>query len=167
MLKNFKGFLGPIGDDLPSLIPIIFGLTIFFASFTFSLNKFNEVNSLIDEKLEILKVSRGLRLNGYVSSHENFQELCESIQGTSIKFKAGLVDFSSLRKDSAQSVIRSRDFSFIQNEDKTNRFICLKEGLLEEEEIPDTARISNLVYPIALERNSVVVPVHLVVVAWK
>ena len=32
-MVNQKGFLGPIGDDLPSLIPIIFGLVIFFAVF--------------------------------------------------------------------------------------------------------------------------------------
>ncbi|MFW5902267.1 MAG: hypothetical protein ACOCTT_00050 [archaeon] len=39
-MKN-KGFIGPIGDDLPSLIAIMLALTLFFTGLTFAMRTFN------------------------------------------------------------------------------------------------------------------------------
>jgi len=36
-----KGFVGPIGDDLPSLIAIMLALTLFFTGLTFAMRTFN------------------------------------------------------------------------------------------------------------------------------
>jgi len=44
-LKEFKsksrGFIGPIGDDLPSIIAILLGLSLFFSALSFTLNVYN------------------------------------------------------------------------------------------------------------------------------
>ncbi len=40
-MKKIKGFIGPIGDDLPSLIAVMLALTIFFSGLTFAMRTFN------------------------------------------------------------------------------------------------------------------------------
>ena len=39
--KQKKGFIGPIGDDLPSIIAILLGLSLFFSGLSFTLNVYN------------------------------------------------------------------------------------------------------------------------------
>ena len=40
--KHERGFIGPIGDDLPSLIMIVLALTLFFSGVVFCLNAYNQ-----------------------------------------------------------------------------------------------------------------------------
>ncbi len=47
-----KGFIGPLGDDLPSLIAIMLALTLFFSGLTFSMNVF-------DQKRERARLMKG------------------------------------------------------------------------------------------------------------
>ena len=37
-----KGFIGPVGDDIPSIISILLALGLFFSGVTYSLNSFND-----------------------------------------------------------------------------------------------------------------------------
>ena len=61
-----KAFIGPIGDDIPSLIPIVFALTIFFASFNAALSTFDKKNNGFADDFYALKIARVLRSNGYI-----------------------------------------------------------------------------------------------------
>ena len=47
-----KGFIGPIGDDLPAIIAIMLALTLFFSGLTFALNTY-------DEKMYNLRIFKG------------------------------------------------------------------------------------------------------------
>ncbi len=169
---NWKGFIGPIGDDLPSLIPLIFALIIFFSAFTSSLNSFNSENSAISVKLEALKISRTLRGNGFVENFEQFQKTCETVKNSGIKFQAGLVEFKDVTSFSSKN-----DIKFIEPfgsppvgvNSEDFKFVCFSNSVSEEdkqENLPPNAFSINLVYPIALQYNTVVLPVHLVVTAW-
>lgn len=42
-----KGFIGPLGDDLPSLIAIMLALTLFFSGLTFAMQTFNTKQSKV------------------------------------------------------------------------------------------------------------------------
>jgi len=37
-----KGFIGPLGDDLPSIIAILLALTVFFSGIVYTLNVYNQ-----------------------------------------------------------------------------------------------------------------------------
>lgn len=37
-----KGFIGPLGDDLPSIIAILLALTVFFSSMVYTMNIYNQ-----------------------------------------------------------------------------------------------------------------------------
>jgi hypothetical protein len=41
-MKRCKGFIGPVGDDIPSIISILLALGLFFSGVTYALNAFNE-----------------------------------------------------------------------------------------------------------------------------
>jgi len=90
--RKMKGFIGPIGDDLPSLIPIIFALIIYFSTFTTTFSVFERGNMRFDRTIKILKVSNDLRGDKYLNDAEEFLELCENVTVRGINFKAGLVN---------------------------------------------------------------------------
>ena len=37
-----RGFIGPIGDDLPSILVLLVSLSLFFSSLSFALNSYND-----------------------------------------------------------------------------------------------------------------------------
>ena len=87
-IMGSKGFLGPIGDDLPSLIPLIFALVIFFSTFTFAFSVFNEKNSDFQSDLDVLNIARVLKGTSLISSIEDFDKSCATLNITSLKFRA-------------------------------------------------------------------------------
>ncbi|MEM4630639.1 MAG: hypothetical protein QXU92_03480, partial [Candidatus Diapherotrites archaeon] len=88
MLK--KGFIGPVGDDLPSITPLVLGLMIFFTAFTSAFNSFDKRNQEFMNNIELLKISKTIRANSYIYSYENFEQLCNSIGPTRIKYVVGI-----------------------------------------------------------------------------
>lgn len=55
---NARGFLGSIGDDLPSLIPLFFALMIFFASLAYAFTTINERNDFINTYIDSLGIAK-------------------------------------------------------------------------------------------------------------
>ncbi|MBU1197601.1 hypothetical protein KJ765_03740 [Candidatus Micrarchaeota archaeon] len=62
-----KGFIGPIGDDIPSLFPIIAGIFIFLISIGFIQSQINARNEYIDLRDDVLQVSYVATEKGYMS----------------------------------------------------------------------------------------------------
>ncbi len=48
-----KGFIGPVGDDIPTILIIVMAITLFFAGFGYALQLYSEKN----ERLMMLKAS--------------------------------------------------------------------------------------------------------------
>ena len=187
-----SGFIGPIGDDLPSLIPIVFALTIFFASFNTALNSFENKNLGFADDLETLKVARILRSNGYIVNLENFQQLCSLVQVSSIKYVAGISELNSKPEESLDPSA-PYDFSFLNSSqelktleelfykddsstDENPFFYCTNLQDIEQEfnkGVFDYKKTIVRVYPIILEKDRgnglgiVSSPMQLVVVSWR
>ena len=164
--------MGPIGDDLPSLIPLLFALIIFFSTFTFALNEFNLENLDINAKLEVLRVARVMRSNGIVAGYDDWQRLCDIVPMTAVKFKAGSIDLEMQRERAMQgqgSMQLREEEDYIENLGlEGGYYTCLsKNTSWQESEELSGNRVYSLIYPIALEYETVVLPVHLVVIAWQ
>lgn len=166
-----KGFLGPIGDDLPSLIPLLFALVMFFYVFSFSWNAFDKKNSAFGDALTILDLSGKIRGDSYLTGFEQFMERCgEAKTVKRVSFLAGLLplktgpgqEFGGIDVETMQN-----DF-FAPGADK--KFECTN-----TDDPPDVANPTLIVrfFPIAMEfkdeaRNMFYVkPMLLVVAAWK
>lgn len=98
--KAAKAFIGPIGDDLPSLIPIVFALAVFFSAFNVALENFDSKNMGFSDDLDALKIARVLRSNGYLVDYSNFEHLCSLVEVRSVKYVAGIAEMNSTPEDS-------------------------------------------------------------------
>src|SRR3989344_2490778 len=87
-----RGFIGPIGDDLPSLIPLLVGLVIFFSTFTLTFSTFDERNTEFNDDVSVMRISRVMQSNSYIFSYDNFEELCGQVGLVNIKYVAALSD---------------------------------------------------------------------------
>jgi hypothetical protein len=165
-----KGFIGPVGDDMPSLTPLIFGLLMFFGAFTTAFTSFNQRNSDFSSDIEVLKISKQLESNGYIYSYENFQDLCNQINSTNIKFMAAITSEAFERSN------KSTIFEIVFY-GTPNKFYCtnFESATPNPEQFKDIIDIPNLsqkkvvsrVIPIVVEDNKIAKPMHLMVIAWK
>lgn len=178
LLKE-KGFLGPIGDDLPSLIPIVFALIIFFTVFTQTFNTFDSRNILFKDSLTVIKLSDVFLGSSYIRGIEDFQRRCEIAQSIrTINWKVGLLslDVSNLEKKPPQKFFQGID---IPNIDQSFFVLPNKQAFAcsntQEKLTYFSEETIVRFYPVALEVNFLnlpekrffVKPVLLVVVAWK
>jgi len=186
-----KGFIGPIGDDLPSLIPIVFALAVFFSAFNVALENFDSKNIGFSDDLDALKIARVLRSNGYIVNYENFQQLCNLVEVRSVNYAAGIAELNSNPEDSLdpskpydysiEGILDSAGGSDVlaklfYKDDSGKVFSCTN---LKE---PDTGLSSDVivgkkaiirVYPVIVEKQRagdlglISSPMQLVVIVWR
>lgn len=172
MISKMKGFLGPIGDDLPSLIPLVFGLTIFFSVFTTSWNAFEQQNESFNDDIALLKIAGSLKANSYIADHDVFMKRCREAQSTMrVSFKAGLIPLP-VTLDEPFGSVDAESIKFFTDPITDELYEC---GNTEETPSQDSHNILKLSFPVALERDYMesgqrhffVKPMLLVVIAWR
>ncbi len=87
-LRQQKGFVGPIGDDIPSLIPLTVALLVFFGAFGFAFNSFEEKKAEFDQRLMLLSIGKTLKGDNLLDNYQKWKDACNSIEVTRYKFKA-------------------------------------------------------------------------------
>ncbi len=167
---NKKGYLGPIGDDLPSLIPLMFALVIFFSSFYMTVNTYNDRTIDFENDIAVVQISASLRGTGFVSSLTEFEKSCNALNIRQPFFSAGLTELDK------EINIFDLDSEYIP--DGGNLFKCsnTNETLTQEKAFSLNSKVVSRIYPLVMEKNftdgrgnekSIVIPVKLIVVAWK
>jgi len=61
-----KGFIGPIGDDLPSVIALLLALGMFFTAVIYSFNMYNQKLSDMETLKGSIEIGRVLMDRGYM-----------------------------------------------------------------------------------------------------
>ncbi len=178
-LRKQKGFLGPIGDDLPSLIPLLFALMLFFYVFTFTWNAFDQRGQLFDDALAAMRVGNTLKGNNYIRDFEAFQQRCvEAHSVKRVKFMVGLLPLSTGPGQNFEGIdieTIEGEFFEIEGEDgaEGNKFICSNVDLDEDSPGLESDSIVIRSFPVALEFKNptlntfYVRPMLLVVVTWR
>lgn len=168
MQKNArKGFIGPIGDDLPSLIPLIFSLVIFFAAFNQTLMVYRSTASRFELVLDALRISNALRGDKYINDFQEFEQLCNSVNPIGLFFKAGLVDLNEHYNPIDIYKFVNENEGIYRSGDKL--FVCPPNQ--EEMITPNSVVMVNML-PVAYQDAEVtsglaVRPMLLVVVVWR
>jgi hypothetical protein len=75
---NKKGFIGAIGDDLPSLIPIIVALVLFFTIFSLTLNTYTTKNITLRKNMSLMSISRELKGDSLLLDVNQFLTRCDN-----------------------------------------------------------------------------------------
>ncbi len=164
-MKSRKGFIGPIGDDLPSLIPILFALVIFFATFTTTFQRLDSGQREFSNAISLLEISDRLRGDRYMDTPDEFFELCGGISEViSVYYKVGAVKLP---------LEQTFDVMEFVNEDEG--IFEIDGELLEcsnmEREISHDTEVMVKKFPFAFQDSSVrsgfaIRPLLLVVVLW-
>lgn len=63
-----RGFIGPIGDDLPSVIAILLGLSLFFSGLSFTLNAYNNKLVAYNVLKGTMEIAHKVNENGLISA---------------------------------------------------------------------------------------------------
>ncbi len=172
-MNSSKGFLGPIGDDLPSLIPLIFALMMFFYVFTFTWNIFDQRSRAFDDAIAVLRVGNTLKGGNYLRGIGMFNQKCEEAQSMrNVKFMTGLLPLST----GPGHIFKGLDIETLE-EDFFNiegeKFICSNVDLEEEKPGIESSNLFIRSFPIALEFTNTdtglfyIRPMLLVVVTWR
>jgi hypothetical protein len=69
-----KGFIGPLGDDLPSIVIIVLALSMFFAGLTFAINTYNQKVLGLDVLRGAVDIGRVITQDGLITSNLDFYE---------------------------------------------------------------------------------------------
>ncbi len=172
MIESKKGFIGAIGDDLPSLTPIFIGLMIFFAVFLNVFNDYNTKNKMYGLNQEAIEISMQLKSDPVIISYDHFIKKCDKINSTK-KWMAFLVDLPLNTEDyqylTLDRFISDRSDYLLFTEDDTghkNYFICNENNLdyLKDKSI----RKIDFLYPITVQRDSgVTTPARLYILIWE
>ncbi|HLD80869.1 MAG TPA: hypothetical protein VJA40_02615 [archaeon] len=91
-----KGFVTVIGFDIPSIIPIVAGLVIFFGSLSYVLLNVNAKNAELDIQRSALSIGETLRGDGLIVSgtlsNKNLNSACENAKNVrGVKFAAAVL----------------------------------------------------------------------------
>lgn len=171
MLKSVKGFIGPIGDDLPSLVPLLLALVIFFSTFTFSWQVFESRNTGFESDLGALRIARVLKSNSYIASVDEFNDLCDSLIVSDLHFRAGLSDEATNTETGFQGfALKTLKFVDLDGEESTTDdvFVCSNsEENFSDEKFVEGKNFLVKIYPVVLEQDKIVKPMHLIVVIWQ
>jgi len=170
-----KGFIGPIGDDIPSLIPLLLGLVIFFSTFTTAFNSFDRINTEFDSDLAVMNITRIMQSNSYVVGYDEYKRHCDEIGVVNSSFIAVLTDNwvnESTALPDAQSIFDIKIFEDSENHLYTCSNLSSSgapefiSDYLSAENAAER-KVSSRVFPIALEDEKIVKPMHLVVITWR
>jgi hypothetical protein len=172
MIESKKGFIGAIGDDLPSLIPIFIGLMIFFAVFLNVFNDYNAKNKMYGLNQEAIEISMQLKSDPVIISRDHFLEKCNKINSTK-RWMAFLVDlpldtisYQDLTLDGFISDHEDYVLKTIDDSGDLDHFIC-NENYLNDLNDKSIRKIDFL-YPITVQRDSgVTTPARLYILIWE
>ncbi|MEM0372792.1 MAG: hypothetical protein QXO69_03085 [archaeon] len=68
MHAMLKGFIGPLGDDIPSLLAVLLALSLFFSALSFSFNAYNEKVKSFEKLKGAIDISRVVTQDGLITA---------------------------------------------------------------------------------------------------
>lgn len=164
-----KGYIGAIGDDLPSLIPIFLGITIFFSVFLSTYNVYRNNTDLYSIKNDAINISGILKEEPLYSDSNAFFKTCDKIK-TKYNWNAFVIPLD-LNTDNYQSleVESLRYDSFIKHwDDSEGRpFFCGNTGI---DILISSLRTKDVIvyrFPVTVQQEFFVEPTWLYVMVWK
>ncbi|MEK6843541.1 MAG: hypothetical protein AABY04_03555 [Candidatus Micrarchaeota archaeon] len=78
-MLGLKGFIGPIGDDIPSIFPIVAGILIFLTSMLYVDSQFSERNAYLETRSATLQLSYVATDKGFMGDSK-FLEKCTEMK---------------------------------------------------------------------------------------
>lgn len=160
MRKLKGGFIGPLGDDIPSIFPLITGIIILIASMAFLSNEISSKNDSIELRKSVLTISDLILQTGYISNVK-FTIVCDEVKKYSID--RGYEVFMSLQKGCNTGIQTNKytDIRSTTGDNSSTDLFCLSETDIQSTTNSEVASYDQIVnnatggvfstYPIAAD----------------
>jgi len=167
MLKK-KGYIGAIGDDLPSLIPIFLGLTIFFSVFLTTYNVYRNTTDLYSIKNDAISIAGTIKEDPLFTDYNSFIKICGKIN-TKYNWNTFVIplDLNTEQYSGFQVSDIHEDVFLKQWEDPENGFFCGNQTI---DELKDALIKKDVIiyrYPVTVQQKFFVAPAWLFVAIWR
>lgn len=140
------GFIGPLGDDIPSIFPVVAGILLFFFSISTATQRLDERNSYLSLKRAGMDIAYTAMIKGKLSPAD-FKDMCDS----SLKevAKRNAVYFAVTIQDCCPDISASKKYlpSFLFKTRKDFQ-LCTNENAISRGVTPKN--FINFVHPIAI-----------------
>lgn len=160
-----EGYLGPIGDDFPSIFPIAFGLIFFFGSITLTYNNYNQKRNLGQTMRANLLLSKGARRETLMNK-EYWGEACSFFKSMKANYEVdGYMMITS--EEEEKGVYKfDGDPAFCTD---IGSGVTKPESPNDEEivSLQKGRQVSVMEYPVAVEKGEITEIRGLRVVTWK
>lgn len=169
-MNNKKGYIGAIGDDLPSLIPIFVGLTIFFAVFLNTYNVYRNNTDLYSLRNDAINISGIIKENPLISDQNQFIKSCNRVK-TKYNWNAFVTPLDLNSQNYKGLTINDlNDGNIMKHWAETGttprKLICNSGGLDELKTALQTKDVTVYKYPITVQQQFYVEPAWLYIVVW-
>ena len=135
-----KGFIGPIGDDIPSIFPIMAGIILFIATLIYTNNEFNSKVGQIQLRTAGLDLSYIVMEKGLIDT-TTFNETCKDLL------------MPSAQKDGVKFAIILRNCNQLTSESLVGTPICYQtnDNAIVNSDYLSTKTSSTFNYPVATD----------------
>jgi hypothetical protein len=178
MNNKIKGYIGSIGDDLPSLIPLFLGIVLFFAVFINTYNVYTQSTSLYNMQDEALRIALILKEEPVIIDHNFFIDVCKKVD-TTYNWTAFITDIDlnasknmpinlQKLKQEKDNEIENQSIAYekLDEEDDPKQFICGDYNNFLNISEKRTSKIINYMFPLTRQQEVNSTPVKLYVIMW-
>lgn len=169
MKLNKKGYIGAIGDDLPSLIPIFLGITIFFAVFLNTYNVYKKNTEIYSLKNDAINISGIMKEEPMFTDYNKFMETCNRIN-TKYNWSAFIINFDLNSMNYKKLTIDEIDEELVnhwENPEDEYKLYC---GNIELEDLKMALKNKDMIiyrFPASVQQKFFIEPVWLYIIVWK
>lgn len=159
---NKKGFIGAIGDDLPSLIPLIIAILIFFSVFTNTLMVYDQKNSTLRKQIELSSISRTIKGESLIYDQPYFLDNCTAskLKRSNYNYMVALYSNEYLVDEGINAILKdfieaseydSPNTNFILDSETNEYFFCSYKKIGGSKFTEKTKNYLIRFYPVALQ----------------
>jgi len=165
---NKKGYIGAIGDDLPSLIPIFLGITIFFAVFLNTYNVYRNNTELYSIRNDAISISGILKEDPLFADYNAFIKSCNKIK-TKYQWSAFVIPLDLNTEEYRILTYSTLDSNqFITHwEQPSLPFLCGEDLETLKSVLGSNKEVTVFSYPITVQQKFYVEPSWLYVAIWR
>jgi hypothetical protein len=169
-MKKQKGYIGAIGDDLPSLIPLFLGIVLFFAVFISTYNTYRSSTDVYSSQNEALRIANILKEEPIIIDYSFFEKICNKVD-TKYKWTAFLVPIDlNYSRNSLVSIsdLQNNGHENIILKENSYYFKCGDfEDFLDLQTQRGTSTVINYMFPLTVQKEVNVMPVKIYIAIWE
>ncbi|MCD6414625.1 MAG: hypothetical protein J7L23_03275 [Candidatus Diapherotrites archaeon] len=169
-----KGYIGPLGDDFPALLPIALGLLMFFSAISLAYAIHDAKSTTVNLMRANVMISRSIREDVHFTREYWTGEACSKMNNTAVNYgvkvamRIVMSNYTYYSTTGSSSIEipsnKTEDSVMLVNSSGGSRAVCPL-GAQWEDYVPASGLAMS--YPVVVDSQGQILPATLVVVTWQ